>query len=330
MRIAVEGLGAMGGYMAARMLAAGLAPVALVTRRHLAPLAAHGLRLVSEGRETAHPITASDDPAALGRQDLVVLSVKATSLPAIAPTLAPMIGPDTLVVAAMNGVPWWYFHGLDETQARAPIAAVDPAGAISAVLPPRQCIGCVLHLAASMPEPGLVSHAFGNRFLLGDPLVRGAGEAGGGGRAAAVVELFCRAGLDAVVSEDIHAEVWYKLWGNMTMNPLSAITGATMDVILRDDDVRNFMSRAMLEAGEVSRRIGITIPVSPEDRHKLAAQLGAFKTSMLQDVEAGRPIELDALVGTVIEIADRLGVEVPHIRTLMGLARLRARQLGLY
>jgi len=336
MRIAVVGLGAMGGYMAARMLAADLAPVALVTRRHLAPLAAHGLRLVSGSVETTHPITASDDAAALGRQDLVVLAVKATSLPAIAPTLAPMIGPDTLIVAAMNGVPWWYFHGLDEIQARMPIAAVDPAGAISAALPPSQCIGCVLHLAASMPEPGLISHAFGNRFLLGDPLARGAGgadSAGGtpsAGRAGPIVELFRRAGMDAGLSEDIHAEVWYKLWGNMTMNPLSAITGATMDVILRDDDVRNFMSRAMLEAGEVSRRVGITIPVSPEERHKLAAQLGAFKTSMLQDVEAGRPIELDALVGTVIEIADRLGVDVPHIRTLMGLARLRARQLGLY
>ena len=161
---------------------------------------------------------------------------------------------------------------------------------------------------------------------------RQAGEPDGrsSSRLAGVHALLAAAGFSVTSSPAIRREAWYKLWGNMTMNPLSAITGATMDVILRDDDVRNFMSRAMLEAGEVSRRIGITIPVSPEDRHKLAAQLGAFKTSMLQDVEAGRPIELDALVGTVIEIADRLGVEVPHIRTLMGLARLRARQLGLY
>lgn len=333
MRIAVVGLGAMGGYMAARMLAAGLEPVALVTPRHLAPLATHGLRLLHDGVETAHPITASDDAATLGQQDLIVLAVKATSLSAIAPTLVPMIGPQTLIVAAMNGVPWWFFHGLDETQARTPIAAVDPAGAISAALPPRQCIGCVLHLAASMPEPGLISHAFGNRFLLGDPLARparGDSSVDRSERAAPIVELFRSAGMDASLSEDIHADVWYKLWGNMTMNPLSALTGATMDVILRDDDVRNFMTRAMLEAGEVSRRFGITIPVSPAERHKLAAQLGAFKTSMLQDLEAGRPIELDALVGTVIEIADRLGVEVPNIRTLMGLARLRARQLALY
>lgn len=313
--------------MAARMLAAGLEPVALVTPRHLAPLREKGLRLVSDGHETAHPIRASSEPQALGRQDLVIVAVKATSLPSIAATLAPMIGPETLIVAAMNGVPWWFFHGLDEAQARRPIEAVDAGGAISKALPPAQCIGCVLHLAASMPEPGLVIHSFGNRFLLGDPLARGSG---GAGRAGAVVELMRRAGLDAAASEDIHAEVWYKLWGNMTMNPVSAITGATMDVILKDDDVRAFMSRAMIEAGEVSKRVGITLPVTPEQRHQVAAQLGAFKTSMLQDVEASRPIELDALVGSVIEIAGRLGVEVPSIRTLMGLARLRARQLGLY
>ena len=327
MRTAVVGLGAMGGYMAARMLAAGLAPVALVTPRHLAPLREKGLRLVSEGRETAHRIDASAEPQALGVQDLILLSVKATSLPAIAPTLAPMIGRDTLIVAAMNGVPWWFFHGLAPAQAGMPIEAVDPGGAVSAALPPPQCIGCVLHLAASMPEPGLVVHSFGNRFLLGDPFARGSGQ---GGRAAAVVELMIRAGLGAALSEDIHAEVWYKLWGNMTMNPVSAITGATMDVILKDDDVRAFMSRAMVEAGEVAKRLGISLPVTPEERHQLAAQLGAFKTSMLQDVEAGRPIELDALVGSVIEIASRFDVEVPHIRALMGLARLRARHLGLY
>ena len=327
MKIAVVGLGAMGGYVAARMLAAGLAPVALVTRRHLEPLKSRGLRLVSGGHETAHPIVASDDPSALGQQDLIVLSVKATSLPAIAPALGPMIGPDTLIVVAMNGVPWWFFHGLDAAQSATPIAAVDAGGAISAALPPQQCIGCVLHLAASMPQPGLIEHAFGNRFLLGDPMARGSGSAG---RAGAIAELLRGAGLDAIVSQDIHAEVWYKLWGNMTMNPVSAITGATMDVILRDRDVREFMSRAMIEAGEVSRRIGITLPVTPEERHKLAAQLGAFKTSMLQDVEALRPIELDALVGTVIEIAERLGVDVPNIRALMGLTRLRARHLGIY
>jgi 2-dehydropantoate 2-reductase len=327
MKTAVVGLGAMGGYMAARMLAADIEVAALVTGRHLAPLREHGLRLVADGRETSHRIVASTDPAELGRQDLVILAVKATSLPSIAPTLAPMVGPETLVLTAMNGVPWWFFHGLDGAQARNPIEAVDPGGVVGKALPPGQCLGCVLHLAASLPEPARVVHAFGNRFLVGDPLARGSG---GVGRAAHVVALLSRAGLDVAAAADIHAEVWYKLWGNMTMNPMSAITGATMDLILKDDDVRAFMSRAMTEAGAVSQRVGITLPVTPEERHQVAAQLGAFKTSMLQDVEAGRPIELDALVGSVIEIADRLGVEVPNIRALMGIARLRARQLGLY
>jgi 2-dehydropantoate 2-reductase len=327
MKIAVVGLGAMGGYMAARMLAAGFAPTALVTPRHLEPLRRDGLRLQSEGRRTAHAIAATDDPAELGPQDVLVLAVKATSLPSLARRITSLIGPQTLVVAAMNGVPWWFFHGLDPAQARTPLESVDPAGAVSATLPPAGCIGCVLHLAASMPEPGLVVHAFGNRFLLGDPMARGSGSSG---RVGPIVEVFRASGMDAVVSEDIHADVWYKLWGNMTMNPVSALTGATMDVILKDDDVRGFMSRAMLEAGDVAQRFGIRLPVTPEERHAVAAQLGAFKTSMLQDVEAARPIELDALVGSVVEIADRMKVEVPHIRTLFGLARLRARQLGLY
>ncbi len=327
MKVAVVGLGAMGGYIAARMLEAGLAPTALVTRRHLGPLRDHGLRLESGGRSDAWPIEVSDEPAALGLQDLIVLAVKATSLPSIAASLRPMIGPRTLILAAMNGVPWWFFHGLDPVQAARPLEAVDPGGRVTAALPPAQTIGCVLHLAASMPEPGLVRHALGNRFIIGDPIARGTGSVG---RAPTVVELFCRAGLDAIVAEDIQAEVWFKLWGNMTMNPVSALTGATMDRILQDDDARHFMSRAMLEAGEVSKRFGIELPVTPEERHRVAAQLGAFKTSMLQDVEASRPIELDALVGTVIEIADRLGIDVPNIRALMGLTRLRAQTLGLY
>src|SRR5690606_34657876 len=158
-----------------------------------------------------------------------------------------------------------------------PIEAVDPQGAVSAALPPQQCIGCVLHLAASMPEPGLVAHAFGNRFLVGDPLARGAAEPG---RAAAVAELMCRAGLDATVSKDMHAEDWSKRWVNMRTDPMPANNGASMDHSLKEDDVRAYMTRAMIEAGEVSRRVGIELPVSPEERHKLAAQLGPFKTSM--------------------------------------------------
>ncbi|MGE0800781.1 MAG: 2-dehydropantoate 2-reductase [Lautropia sp.] len=329
MRIAVVGLGAMGGYIAARMLAAGLAPAALVTPRHLAPLAERGLELRAAEGSGRWPIRASARAAELGVQDVLVLALKATALPAIAPTLAPLIGPRTLIVAAMNGVPWWFFHGLDAGLAARPLAAVDPGGVVGAALPPAQTIGCVLHLAASQPAPGVVEHAFGNRFLIGDPLARGAAGSARD-RAPPLIALFAGAGMEAAAVDDIQAEVWYKLWGNMTTNPISAMTGATMDRIFADPDVRAFMRRVMVEAGEVSRRFGITVPGTPEERFALGEQLGAFRTSMLQDVDGNRPIELDGLLGTVIEIADRLGVAVPDIRTLMGLTRLRAQTLGLY
>ncbi|MGE0312742.1 MAG: 2-dehydropantoate 2-reductase [Lautropia sp.] len=336
MRVAIAGLGAVGGFIAAKLLAAGAEPVALVTQRHLAPLAKHGLRLESVDGSGQWPIRASCDPAALGVQDLIILTTKATALAGLAAALAPMIGPSTLILAAMNGVPWWFFHGLDETLARSPLDSVDPGGAITRALPPSQVLGGVVHLAAAMPEPGLVRHSFGRRVVVGDPLARRVDAAGAGQvtaaspRAAAVADFLAAAGLDAPLVPDIHREVWSKLWGNMTMNPVSAITGATMATILADQDVRDFMSRAMVEAGEVGERIGIPVPMTPEARHAVAARLGDFRTSMLQDVDAGRPVELDAIVGAVIEIAQRIGHPVPTIRAVMGLARLHARGLGLY
>ena len=327
MRVAIVGLGAMGGYIAARLLQAGRRPVALVTRRHLEPLRSKGLRLETDGRQQAWPIAASDDAAALGPQDLVVLAMKATALPRVAPTLAPLLGPQTRIVAAMNGVPWWFFQGIDVGLAAQPLEAVDPGGCISAVLPPPRVLGCVLHLGCSMPEPGLVRHAFGNRFLIGDPLARGRAD---GGRARAVAEYFAGAGMDAVASTDIHADVWFKLWGNMTMNPITAMTGQPMDQVLRDPDARAFMARVMLEADAVSRRFGVVMTGTPEERFRVAEKLGAFRTSMLQDVEAGRPIELDAMVGAVIEIGARYGLDLPETRTLMSLARPFAQARGLY
>ena len=345
MKVAVAGLGAVGGFIAAKLLAAGQAPVALVTERHLEPLARHGLRLESNDGSGAWPIHASTDPAALGVQDLVIVATKATALASLAPKLAPMIGPSTLVLAAMNGVPWWFFHGLDETLAKTPLDSVDPGGAITRALAPAQVLGGVVHLAASMPEPGLVRHSFGKQVIVGDPLARLTGADAGGAigtptstaaaaaaspRAARVAALLAQAGIVAPQAADIHREVWSKLWGNLTMNPVSAITRATMATILADRDVRDFMSRAMLEAGELGERVGIPVPMTPEARHRIAERLGDFKTSMLQDVEARRPIELDAIVAAVVEVADRVGHPVPTIRALLGLTRLHARGLGLY
>ncbi len=345
MKIAIAGLGAIGGWIATRLLAAGETPVALVTARHLEPLARHGLRLQHAGQQQAWPLQASDRAAELGVQDLIVIACKATALGQLAPALAPMIGPKTLLLSAMNGVPWWFFHGLAPTMAERSLEAVDPGGIISRALPPRQVLGGVVHLAAAMPEPGLVVHSQGERVIIGDPLARrpaaaaapgsAAGAAAGPAaglddRATAVVQLFRRAGIDAPHAADIQAEVWSKLWGNMTMNPVSALTGATMATILADPDACELMARAMVEAGEVGARLGIPVPMTPHERLAIAAKLGHFRTSMLQDVEAGRPIELDALVGAVIEIARRVDVPVPTIDGLMGLARLQARQLGLY
>lgn len=331
MKIAIAGLGAIGGWIATRLLAAGETPVALVTPRHLEPLARHGLRLRHGGSEQAWPLQASSHAAELGVQDLVIVACKATALGQLAPALAPMIGPGTLILSAMNGVPWWFFHGLAPAMASQPLEAVDPGGAISRALPPRQVLGGVVHLAAAMPEPGIVVHSQGDRVIVGDPLARRPDAAqAGSDRASAVVELFRRAGIDAPHAADIQAEVWSKLWGNMTMNPVSALTGATMATILADPAACALMSRAMVEAGEVGARLGIPLPMTPEERLAIASRLGHFRTSMLQDVEAGRPIELDALVGAVIEIARRVDVPVPTIEGLMGLARLQAQRLGLY
>jgi len=336
MKIAIAGLGAIGGWIAARLLAAGERPVALVTARHLAPLERHGLRLRAGSDEQSWPIRASDVAGDLGVQDLIVVACKGTALGAVAPALAPMIGPQTLILSAMNGVPWWFFHGLAPAMAGEPLQSVDPGGAISRALPPQQVIGGVVHIAASMPEPGIVIHDFGQRVIVGDPMARrpngGAGNASvaSGDRSAAIGALFRKAKIDAPVAPDIHREVWSKLWGNMTMNPVSALTGSTMATILADGHARTFMAQAMVEAGTVGERLGIAVPMTPAERFELAAQLGNFKTSMLQDVEAGRPIELDALVGAVIEIAVRVAVPVPTIAALMGLARLQARERGLY
>jgi len=328
MRTCIVGLGAVGGFIGARLAASGQPVSALARGATLQAVGRDGLLLV-EGpaggeRETRAPIRVSDDPAALGEQDLVVLSVKTTGLADVAPRIAPLLGPDTVVLSAMNGVPWWFFHGLSEPLAAREWSAIDAGRRIAAAIPPERVLGAVVHFACAAPRPGTVRHGQGERLIVGEP--RG----GDSARCARVAEALGRAGLQVEVSQRIQQDVWFKLWGNMTMNPISAITGATADRILDDPLVRGFVSRAMREAAAIGERIGLPIPITPEERHAVTRKLGAFRTSMLQDVDAGKPVELDALVTIVAEIGAAVGVPTPDIDALLGLARLHAQVRGLY
>ena len=270
------------------------------------------------------PVKAAAQAAELGTQDVVVVALKAQALPGLAPSLAPLVGSGTVVLGAMNGVPWWFFDGFGGPCAGLSLHSVDPGGAIARALPPAQTLGCVVHLSAASPQPGIVQPRMGNRLIVGDP-------AGGRTpRADAMADLLGQAGFDVEVSDLIQRDVWFKLWGNMTMNPLSAITGATSDRLLDDELVRGFASRCMLEAQAIGERIGLAVPGTPEERHAVTRKLGAMRTSMLQDVDAGKPVELDALVTAVREIAQHLGLQTPSIDALLGLARLHARVHGLY
>jgi len=324
MKVCIYGVGAIGGFIGTRLALAGGCQVSAVARgATLAALQQHGLRLRQGGELLAAPVQAVDDPAALGVQDLVVIAVKGPALGAVAERIAPLVGPHTLLLPAMNGVPWWFAAGAPAL-GTAPLASIDPGGRIAAALPLARVIGCVVHASTSTPEPALVEHKMGQGLIIGEPL------GGLSDRVQTLADLLRQAGFDATVSAAVRRDIWYKLWGNMTMNPLTAITGATVDKVLDDPLMRAFCTRAMAEAATVGAMIGCAIDQTPEDRHQITRRLGAFKTSMLQDVEAGRPIELDALVTVVQEIARRVGVATPNIDALLGLARLHGRVRGLY
>jgi 2-dehydropantoate 2-reductase len=322
MKIAVVGLGAVGGLIAARLARAGHEVSALARGETLARVRADGLRVEGARGSFSVALKTSDDAATLGTQELVVIAVKAPALPAVAASIAPLLGAATIVLPAMNGVPWWLLPAA--MPAQAPLASVDPGGALIARLPLERVLGCVVHLAASSPAPGRVLHTIGERLIVGEPL------SGASARVEAVCAALASAGFQAEASADVRIDVWYKLWGNMTINPVSALTGALTDAILDDALVREFVLRCMAEAAEIGARIGCPIAQSGADRLDLTRELGGFRTSMLQDTDAGRAIELDALVTAVHEIAGRVGVAAPNIGALLGLTRLMARGRGLY
>ena len=324
MKVCIVGAGAIGGFIGTKLAVAGQAEVSALARgATLAALQGHGWRLRSAGSELQAPVQASARAADLGKQDLVVIAVKGHALTEVARGIGPLLGPNTVVLPAMNGVPWWFCKGVPGFE-DAPLQSVDPGGEIARAIPFERVLGCVVHASTALAEPGLVQHRVGHGLIVGEPL------GGSTDRAKAVCSLLAQAGFEVTASENVRYDIWYKLWGNLTMNPVSAVTGATIDRVLADPLVREFCSAAMREASTIGARIGCAIEQTPDDRHAITAKLGAFKTSMLQDAEAGRMLELDAIVGAVVEIGRRLGEPIPAIDALFGLTRLFGRVHGLY
>ncbi|XUW92987.1 2-dehydropantoate 2-reductase [Burkholderia sp. M6-3] len=324
MKAVIYGAGAIGGWMGVKLAQAGHDVGVVARGPTLAALREHGLRLIEGGETQTVRVRAAEYPTELGVQDLVVVAVKGPAMASVAAHIAPLLGPQTLVLTAMNGVPWWFCDGLGGDFAGRRLKSVDPDGAIAAAIPGAQTVGCVVHASCLVEAPGVIRHHQGNGLIIGEAAGRPSE------RVKALTEALAAAGFNASMSEQIQRDVWYKLWGNMTMNPISAMTGATTDRILSDELVRNFVTSVMLEAKEIGARFGIPIDQAPEDRHAVTLKLGAMKTSMLQDVEARKPVELDALVSAVRELGQLTGVQTPYTDALLGLARLHASTVGLY
>jgi 2-dehydropantoate 2-reductase len=316
MKVCVVGAGAIGGLVGVKLVRSGAAEVSALARGEtLRALRSSGWTLqTAEGTHTV-PVAASDDANDLGPQDLVIVAVKGPALTEVAPRLAPLLHERTMVMPAMNGVPWWFAEGLQ---------SVDPGGVIARAIALERVIGCVVHASASTVGPGIVHHLRGQGLIIGEP----SGVVSE--RVQRVATLLERAGFDTTLSTEVRKDIWYKLWGNLTTNPVSAVTGATTDRIIADPLVSAFCIAAMAEAKAVGERIGCALAQEPVERHEITRKLGVFKTSMLQDAEAGRALELDAIVGAVRELGQRVGVPTPQIDTLFGLTRLFGRVHGLY
>ncbi|WP_119166069.1 2-dehydropantoate 2-reductase [Algihabitans albus] len=328
MKICVFGAGAIGGYMGAKLAQAG-ADVSLVARGpHLAAMRDSGLTLVEEGERSTVSVTASDNPADLGPQDYLIVTLKAHSVPGVVDSFRPLLGSETTVVMGVNGVPWWYFYKLDGPYENRRLQTVDPGDRQWRGIGPQRVLGCVVYPAAEVTEPGTILHIEGNRFSLGEP----SGEKSD--RAQALSKALGSAGLKAPVRPKIRDEIWVKLWGNLSFNPISALTGATLDVLCEDEGIgggtREVARDMMLEAQAVAEKLGVKFPIDVDRRIAGGAAVGAHKTSMLQDLERGRPMEIDALVASVREMGELVDVPTPTIDTVLSLVRLRARVAGCY
>lgn len=325
MRVAIVGAGSIGAVLGAKLAATGHDVVLIARGAHLAAIRGNGLTLVDHvGKHSgSYRLSASEDPADFDAQDLVIIGLKAHAIGAMLPRMQSLIAGHTVVVPAINGLPWWYFHGIGGALEATTLRALDPDRSMFAALSPRHILGCVVHIAAEVRAPGEVHHTNGTRIILGEP-------AGGiSERLQRTCAALDAAGFEAIRSADIRLDVWTKLVGNLSFNPIAALTGYLMNEIIADADVLDVIRAMMREGMQVSEHYGVRVPMTVDQRIDLARQLGAAKISMLQDLEQRRQLELDAIVGSVIELAERASIAVPTIRHVYALTQARVRALGI-
>jgi 2-dehydropantoate 2-reductase len=324
MKICIYGAGAIGGYIGVMLKRAG-ADVSVIARgSHLEAIKQNGLKLQIGDEELSAEMPASSNPADLGPQDYVIVALKAHQAWEVAREMAPLLGPSTAVVTAQNGLPWWYFYGIEGQYANRRIESVDPGGRQWDAIGPERIIGCTVYPATEVIAPGVVKHIDGDKFGLGEPN-RAKTE-----RTEKLSALFSSAGLKAPILPEIRNDIWLKLWGNLCFNPISVLTRATLDIVATDAGTRALSRNMMLEAERIGRRIGVHFRVDVERRINGAARVGAHRTSMLQDLERGRPLELDAMLTSVQELGRLVELETPHIDAVLALAQQLGRTMGLY
>jgi 2-dehydropantoate 2-reductase len=324
MKICIVGAGAIGGYFAARLAHSGQEVSMLARGKTLEALRAHGIRLSSEGKQFAERVRASDQAADLGVQDAVIFTVKAPSMPAASQSVAPLIGADTMIIPAMNGLPWWYFLEALGPLKGHQLKSLDPQGSTARAIASTKVVGCVVFPACSSPEPGVTIHASGNRVVFGEAAAGAPSE-----RVQRITDAFKAAGFGAEASSDIRKEIWLKLLGNMCFNPISALVGCSTDQLIDDPRLYALFIGLMDEALALGKALGIAVDIKPAERIAITRKLGTVKTSMLQDVEGGRPLEIDGILGAPVEAAEALGHPAPLMSAVYALARKRAAVLGL-
>ena len=324
MKICIYGAGAVGGLVAGRLAQSGHDVSVVARGAHLTAIVSHGLRVRFEGRETVVRVRANNDPERLGPQDYVFVAVKGQNLPEVGEGIGPLLDEGTSIVTAMNGVPWWFFDRLAFGKGKLHLETLDPGGKLSKAMPTERIVGCVVHLAASTPEPGLIAHGMGQRLILGEP----------GGKNTArthdIAAALKSAGFEVTETPFIEKDFWVKLLGNVSFNPVAALTLAGADRLIADARVKAYMVEIMREVLAIGRAVGVDADIDPEARIDMARRLGKFKPSTLQDMEAGKRLEIDGLLTGTLEVAKKAGVPAPYTESLDGLIRLRAESTGQY